>query len=146
MTLIEKIKVLLSIRKPAVELVGELKDIKRGWKTFPFWLSILSGLGTIAAALVGYIPATTGILITIGIALLYNIIRSLQKAAVNGIRPALHSTEFWIGVGASLSSALIALQSAGIQWPWVGTAAAVLVAVMGGSQIIGASSPEEQKK
>jgi hypothetical protein len=143
MNIIEKIKLLLRIRKPAEELAGELKGIKAGYKTLPFWVSVLATLGTLAATLTGYIPVTTALIISTVVGCLYNILRAIQNAQVEGVQHPLQSTRFWVGLLTIVTASIESLKSGGINPAWLATATTIIAAVMAAAQSVGAKQPEK---
>lgn len=143
MNLIDKIKLLFSIRQPVTDLVGEVKQAKSGWNTLPFWLSVLTTLGTLAAALTGYLAAPTALIITTSITVLYNILRAIQNAGQPGIQPLMLSTRFWTGILGILAAGITSLQAGGVNPTWLVTASGVIAAVMSGAQSIGAVQPAD---
>ena len=130
MTIVEKIKLLLSLRKPVNELAKEAKELKTGWKTPSLWVSILGTLGTIAALIAGYIPATTALIVTTIIAVLYNLARAIENAQMEGTTAWWKSSRFWVGVLGILSAGFASLQSGGINPHWVESAVAIIAAIM----------------
>lgn len=79
MSFIQKIKLLLKIRKPAEGLIQEVGKVKTGWKTSEFWLTIVSNLITIAGALNGIIDAKTAGIILAILNGLYTTLRTIAK-------------------------------------------------------------------
>lgn len=141
MTIIEKIKLLFKIAKPAQQVAGEVKKIKAGYKTVTFWISLVGSLLALAGAASGFIPATVSLIITTILTAIYNILRSLDQATQPGVDPIFQSTRFWIGMLGQFSAALLALQSGGISAPWIVTAQSILAAIMAAAQGVGANQP-----
>ena len=79
MNLLSEIKLLFTIRKPAMELIQEVKMLKSGWKSSEFWLTLLSTAGTIVGALSGVITPQTAAIITAVVTGLYTTLRSVLK-------------------------------------------------------------------
>lgn len=141
MGLIEKLKMLIKSAKPAGVFINQVKGARLKYKTIPFWTSLIGSLIALVASLQGFIPATTGILITTGLGAGYNILRGVDKVNQTGITPALRSTEFWIGSLAVISTSLIDLATAGITGPVLTTAQTVVAAAMAVAQNLGAQEP-----
>lgn len=80
MGLIGNIKVLFKLRKPVNNLIKEVKNVKPGYKTTEFWLTVLSNLITIAGALQGVIDGKTAAVVLAVLNGLYNLVRGLAKA------------------------------------------------------------------
>lgn len=123
--------------------MNDIATIKKGYKTFEFWLSVLLSLGSVVTALAGYIPAKAALIATVVIGCLYNLIRAVQNAAVPGVANWYESTRFWIGILSIVMTALMAIRDGGISAPWIGASIAVITAVMGAAQAIGAQQPEQ---
>lgn len=143
MTLLQKIKLLFQIKQPVENLVGEVKQIKVGYKTAGFWVAVLGTLITIATTLGGYIPASIGLIVTTLLTLGYNVIRAFQNADVSGIQPLMLSTRFWVGILGIVSTALVSLKSNGIDPKWVESALGLIAAVMAGAQSVGSVQPSK---
>jgi hypothetical protein len=141
MSLVEKIKLLFALRKPAGELAKEVKELKTGWKTASFWVSILGTIGTITALVVGYIPATTALIATTAITVLYNLARAIENAQMAGTTPWWQTTRFWVGVLGIVSAGLAALQQGGINPAWIEGSISFIAAVMAAAQSVGAQQP-----
>jgi len=137
MSIIEKIKLLFVVKQPVTEIVGKLKDLKTGWKTLPWWISIVASLATVAASIGGFIPATTAVIVTVAVTFVYQVLRAIENAQMNGVAKWYVSTRFWSGLLAVISTALLSLQTGGIDPKWVGSALAVIGMIMGVSQNVG---------
>lgn len=146
MNLIDKVKILVSIRKPLGIVVSELSDVKRGWKTIGFWITFLGSLIALVSALTGFMPATAALLTTTSLTVIYNIASGLRKADEVGVRPVLQSTEFWVGVLNSVGNGLMAIQTGGISPEWLVTAQTIIASVVGVAQNLGAQQPLETSK
>lgn len=145
MTLMEKVKLVFKAREPLQDLIREAKEVKRGYKTFSFWFTIVGCLISLVAAIAGYIPGTVGIILTTGLTALYSILRGLKKADEVGVRPIFLSTEFWISVLSSISNAFVGLQQGGVNPEWIVTAQMVITVILGAAQNLAGNQPEEKK-
>lgn len=143
MSLVDKIKLIFSARQPATELFNEVKEIKSGWKTLGFWVTVLATLGSLAAAIAGFLPAATALIITTAITVLYNIGRAIQNADSQGVQPVIQSTRFWVGILGIVSTGIVSLQTGGINPQWLVTASAIIAAVMAAAQSVGAQQPAQ---
>lgn len=143
MTLIDKIKLLFAIRKPVAELAGEVKTIKTGWKTVGFWVTVLGTLVTIPAYISGFIPATTALIISTILTILYNIVRSIQAAQVEGTTVWYKSTKFYVGILGILAAGFDSFKTGGINPAWMVTASGLIGAIMALSQNVAASNPSD---
>lgn len=142
MSLVEKIKLLFAIKKPAADLVGQVKEIKRGYKTLAFWISLFATLTTISGVLTAHISGITALLVFTSIGVVYNVLRAFKKADEAGIRSPWVSTEFWMGLITIVGNGFVALQNGGYMAPWVITGSAIVTAFMSVSQNVGAAQPE----
>jgi len=141
MGLIDKIKLLIKVQKPMGEIVNEIKGIKAGYKTLSFWVALLGSIMAAVAAFQGLIPSVVALITTTALTTIYNILRGLQNANMNGVEPVLKSTRFWVGVIGQLTNSLVALQTGGINPEWFATASTILAAAMAAAQSLGANQP-----
>lgn len=144
MGLIEKLKLLLKVRQPATDLINEVKDIKSGWQTIPFWVTLLGTLISAVGALTGVIPATAALIIGTGLTAVYNVLRGAVKAESPTTKPILQTTEFWLSLGTELSNALVTFQNGAINPPWFATAQALIGACMAFGQNLAAQPTTPQ--
>lgn len=143
MKIIEKIKLLFKIRKPAGQLADQVKGIKRGWKKVSFWVSFLGTLLSVVAALSGVLTPYISLIINTTLTLFYNILRGLDKADEVGIRPIVQTTEFWQGAMGEASNAIVALHTGGIDPAWLHTAEMLIAMGMAAAQNLAAQQPEK---
>lgn len=80
MGFIAKIKLLFRVKTPLGNLIEEATNVKSGWKTSEFYLTILSNLITIAGALQGVIDPKTAAIILAVLNGLYTTLRTIAKA------------------------------------------------------------------
>lgn len=146
MSIIQKIKLLFAVKKPALELAEKAKEIKKGYKTLAFWISIFASVVSVATAIQGIIPASTALIAVVASTVIYNVLRAFQNSEVTGVEPVLTSTRFWVGLLGIVSAGLIQLQTAGINPEWVTVSISVIGAIMAAAQSIGAKQPEEQNE
>lgn len=130
MNLIQKLKAVMLAKGPAQQIVGELREIKRGWKTPHFWVTLL-GLGiSLAGSLQGFLTPPQALILNTALGTIFNIFRGAEKADEPGIRPWYQSTEVLIGALGQVNNGVIALQSGGISAPELTTAVSVLAIAM----------------
>lgn len=141
MGLIEKIKLLFRFRQPATDLINEVQQVKAGYKTLPFWVTIIGTLGSFVAAAQGLIPATAALVTGTVLTALYNILRGATKADAPGVKPIFQTSEFWMGVLNEISNAFMALKTGGINPQWLVTAQTVIAAAMAAGQNLAGQSP-----
>jgi hypothetical protein len=141
MGLIEKIKLLFKARQPVTDIINQVKEVKAGWKTLPFWITLLGSAGALVAALQGFIPATAALVATTVLTGFYNILRGATKTDVASTKPVLQTTEFWLGVLGTIGSAIVSLQAGGINPAWFATASTVIGAAMAAGQNLAAQTP-----
>lgn len=127
MGIIAKIKALWAARK----VVNQMGDIKRGWKTWGFWVTLLGNVGALVVAIKGVIPATLALIIMTSVTGLYTVVRGWQKIDEENVKPIYQTTEFWMTLGAEASKAFVALQQGGVNPAWMATASALLAALLG---------------
>lgn len=144
MSIVEKIKLLFKAAKPVGQFVDQIKGARMKYKTIPFWISIVGGLVAIVGSLQGFIPATTGVIVTASLGAAYNILRGLDKTGQVGVKPAIQSTEFWVGIGAILSASIIEVQTAGVNNDVLVAVQTGLGAIMAAAQSLGANQPEKK--
>lgn len=145
MNLIQKIKLLFAVKKPATELVEKVKEIKKGYKTLGFWISVFASIVSVATAIQGFIPASTALIIVVAANVLYNMLRAFQNSEVTGVEPVLTSTRFWVGILGLVSAGLIQLQAGGVNPEWVTVSLSIIGAIMTAAQAVGAQQPEDSK-
>jgi hypothetical protein len=142
MSLVDKIKLLFVAKKPVTEIVGELKQIKTGYKTVSFWVTLVGSLVSLGATVSGFLPATYALIITTVLTAGYNILRGIQNAGVDGNTPITQSTRFWMGLLGIVANALTSLQTGGVNPQWLLSANAFIAAIMSAAQNIGATQPD----
>jgi hypothetical protein len=130
MSLFDKIKLLFVARKPAADFVANVKDIKRGFKTIHFWVTLLGSAGALFAAVKGFVPPEIGLIVTTVLVASYNIMRGFDKTDESIPHPALQSTELWLGILGQLSNAILALQKGGVASTHLVAAGAVIAGAM----------------
>lgn len=120
----------------------ETKTIKKGYKTVTFWMTILLSLSSVVTSLAGYIPTKLALIITVILTCLYNLLRAIQNAQIEGVTVWYKSTRLWSGALAILLAAFVSIRDGGISAPWVGSVIGVLTAVIAAAQAIGAQQPK----
>jgi len=141
MGFIEKLKLLFKVRKPATDLINEVRQVKSGWKTIPFWVSVLGTLLAVVASLKGLIPATSALVITTVLTMFYQILRGATKADLTSTKPVFQTSEFWLGVLSQIANALTALKTGGINPTWLATASGLVAAAMAAGQNLAGQQP-----
>lgn len=87
MTLIQKVKLALKLRRPINKMVTEVEQMKSGYKTTEFWLTVISNLITIAGALQGVIDAKTAAVMLAVLNGVYSVLRTVAKANGQPVPP-----------------------------------------------------------
>ncbi len=141
MGLIEKLKLLFKVRQPATDLINEVKEIKTGYKTIQFWVTVIGTIGSVATAMTGLIPATAALVISTSLTCFYNILRGATKSQSQTTKPILQTTEFWMSMLTELSNTLITFQNGAINPPWFATAQATIAAFMAFGQNLASQAP-----
>lgn len=142
MSLIEKLKLLFKIRKPAGELLDQVKEVKRGWKTLSFWVTLLGSLASTASALSGIIPPQAQLIATTVLSAFYNMLRGLQKAEESTVRGVARSTEVWMGIFAEVQKGIVALNTGGINPEWMTTMSTINMMAMAAGQQLASLQPK----
>ena len=83
MNIIEQVKVLFRIRKPATDLIQEAKQVKSGWRTSEFWMTIVTQVLAVVAALNGVLDPKTAATIVAVLNAVYAVLRTLAKTPVS---------------------------------------------------------------
>ncbi len=143
MGLIEKMKLLFKARKPATDIINQVQGIKTGWKTWQFWAALVGSTGALVASLKGFIPLEASLIATTALTFLYNVLRGATKADVVGTKPLLQTSEFWMSILGYAQTALLALQTGGIDEKWVLMAAAFTTAALGMGQNLAGQQPTD---
>lgn len=141
MNIFQKLKALIAVRKPAQELITNVKEIQRGYKTFAFWLTLVGSVMSVVGAISGLLPIPAALIATTTLTVLYNVLRGLLKADETGVQPILQSTEFWIGLLNQVSMGIVSLQHGGINPEWFATTTTVIGGVMTIAQNLAAQHP-----
>lgn len=147
MGFLEKLKLLIRERQPVEDLINQVKEVKTGYKTWQFWMTLLPLIGAVAAGLAGVIPASTILIITAAIALItsiYNLWRGAVKSQVSNQKPFFQTTEFWASVAGCFTTAIVTLQGGGINPVWFKTvlgAFAVILGSLGAGQNLAGQTP-----
>lgn len=142
MSLLDKIKLLVKVKDPAIQLISQIGGVGRGYKTFTFWFTVVGSLLALVGVLTGFLPGIVGLCITTGLTVIYNILRGLEKADQEGIRPVLKSTEFWVGFLNSIGNGIMALQTGGINAEWLTAAQSIIAAAIGMAQNLASHQPD----
>lgn len=127
MNLFQKIGALWKARK----VVAQMGEIKRGWKSLAFWVTLLGNVLGVLASVKGILPATAVVIGGAALTSLYTILRGAQKTEESGVREWWKTTEFWLSVGTSLSGGLVSVQQGGVNPAWIASANTVLAGVLG---------------
>lgn len=146
MGLLAKLKLLIKTAKPVGKFINEVKGAKRKWKTIPFWVSVLGSGIALVGSLQGVIPVTVSVVITGVLTAGYNIVRGLDKADQEGVKPTLKSTEFWVGALGIISTQLVSVKAAGVDNDTLTIVAGIIAGAMAVAQNIGAQQPKDVEK
>lgn len=146
MGFIEKLKLLVKARKPVTDIINEAKEIKTGYKTVQFWVTVLGSGVALVGALEGFIPASAGLVASTVLVTFYNILRGATKADVASTKPIVQTTEFWVSVLSQLGAAIVALQSGGINPSWFAAASMMISVAMAAGQNLAGQQPTDWAK
>lgn len=136
-----KLKLLFRAKKPAEQLVGQVQELKRGWKKISFWISVVSTLLSLLGALSGVIPPNLSVIINTVLTAFYNVLRGLDKASEPGVRPPLQSTEFWHGILTEVSNIAVAVNGH-VDPALLHSCEVAIAAIMAVVQNLGAQEPD----
>lgn len=137
----KKLRALWAARK----VVNQMGDVKRGWKTLGFWVTLLGNMTALVTALNGIIPATTAAIVSGAITALYTVLRGAQKSEEAGVREWYKTSEFYMAVGSQLGTVLLTLQQNGVNAAWVATSSTILSGVLAISRDLSHKQPETPK-
>lgn len=146
MNIFSKIKLLWKLKDPAEQLIEDLHEFKSGWRTWPFWVTVGSSVGSIVAALNGIIPAETSLILTTVGAGVYSWIRGMAKMDQDGKRPPFRSTEFALTVFTMVANILISLKDGGFDPAWMAQTQGALAAIQMVTQGMASHATEEAKQ
>lgn len=145
MNIFSKLTTLFKGKELAEKTLEDAKDIKRGWKTPAFWITLFGNLSALAAATQGLMDPKVALMVTTGLTAGYNILRGMAKSNEDGVRGWHISTEVWIGIGAILEAAIMTLQQGGIDYKWLTTAGIVLAGVMKIARDLSVQQPSDKQ-
>lgn len=145
MGLIEKLKLLFKVKKPAGELFDAVKEAKKTKKWFHFGVTVIGVLLSTAGALTGVIPPQTQLIITTILQTIYNIVRGADKADNHEIKGTLTTSEFWMTAATELQKGIVMAQTGGINPEWLATSSAVIGAALSFGQNLAARAPNPAK-
>lgn len=110
MNWLDKLQLLSQVEGPAQDVVGDVVQIKRGYKTLAFWITLLGSLSSVVASVTGVLPANMAFVINTVLIVFYNLLRGVQKTEESRVHPFWQSTEVWLGVMGNISNGVAALQ------------------------------------
>ena len=117
--LLEKLKWLLKIQRPAGEVITAVKEVKKSKKWFHFAVTLVGTLATTAAALTGVIPPDAQVIASSFLQAIYNIMRGADKADIVEVKGTLRTTEWWLASFTELQKAVVITKAGGVVAPWV---------------------------
>lgn len=141
MSLIQKLKLLIQIRKPAGEIADALQSVKKTKKYVAFAVTVLGSLITAVSALNGLIPPIYAIIATTALQAAYNIIRGLDKADSAEVKGTLRTTEFWMTGLNEVQKVFLATQTQGINPEWLAMSSTVVGMALAAGQNLAARTP-----
>jgi hypothetical protein len=144
MGLIEKLKLLIKIKKPVGEIVDAAKKAKETKKWLQFTVTLLGTLASTAAALTGVIPPQAQLIATTVLQALYNILRGAEKAESSDVKGTLRTTEFWMSGLTEVQKGLVSVQMGGINPEWMATSTALIGAALAFGQNLASRIPEKK--
>src|SRR5947207_321065 len=126
MGLIEKLKLLIKIKKPLGDAVSAVEEAKKTKKWFHFAVTLVGILGSTAAALTGVIPPQAALIATTILQTIYNVIRRADTADSTEIKGTFRTTEFYMTALTELQKGIVAAQTGGINAEWFSVSSAII--------------------
>jgi hypothetical protein len=143
MKLMEKLKLLFKIKKPAGDLIDAVQEAKKTKKWIHFTVTVIGILITTAGALTGYIPPQTQLIITTILQALYNIIRGADKADNETVKGTFRTTEFWMTGLTEIQKLIVVSQDNmfGINPEWLAMSSTLIGMALAFGQNLAARAP-----
>jgi hypothetical protein len=146
MGLIEKLKLLLKVKKPIGDVIDAAKEANKTKKWFSFVVTLVGTLATTAGALTGVIPPQAQLIAASVLQAIYNVIRGADKADQAEVKGTLRTTEFWLSGLTEVQKMFVALHTGGIDPVWMPTMTALVGAALAFGQNLAARAPAEPVK
>jgi hypothetical protein len=140
-TIIQKLKLLISIRKPVGTITDAFAEVRKTKKYIHFAVTVLGSLLTALLALNGIIPPVYSLIATTVLQALYNIVRGLDKASSEEIKGTVRTTEFWMTGLNEVQKAVLAIQTAGINPEWLAASSTIIGMALAAGQNLAARTP-----
>ena len=141
MGLIEKLKLLMKVKKPIGDVIDAAKEANKTKKWFSFAVTVIGTLVTTAGALTGVIPPQAQLIGVSVLQAIYNVLRGLDKAEQTEIKGTLRTTEFWTSGLTEVQKMFVALHTGGIDPTWMPTMTALVGAALAFGQNLAARAP-----
>lgn len=145
MGIVEKLKLLLKIKKPVSDVVDAVKEVKQTKKWVHFSVTLLGSLIATAGALTGVIPPQAQLIAVTVLQVIYNIVRGADKAEVPEIKGTLRTTEFWLTGLGELQKGFVAFQTGGWYPEWMASAATITGMALAAGQNLAARNVKTEK-
>lgn len=145
MGLIEKLKLLVKVRKPVGDVIEAAQTAKKTKKWFSFAITLIGTIGTTAGALAGVIPPQAQLIVTSVFQAIYNVLRGLEKAEGPEIKGTLRTTEFWMSGLTEAQKMFVALNTGGIDPVWMPTMTALVGAALSFGQNLAARNVTKEE-
>jgi uncharacterized membrane protein YfcA len=75
MNILEQIKLLIALKK----FLEGVKQMKAGWKSTEFWVTLLGVIGSLVGSIAGMLPPELVVKIVAGLVIVYTIARTITK-------------------------------------------------------------------
>lgn len=119
--------------------------MKRGWKTWQFWVVLLGNLVSLASAAKGIMPPQAALILNTALATLYNIIRGMAKSDEEGVREWWKASETWVAAATQLNNGIVMAQQGGVNAEWMATTSTVIAAAIALARDLSHKQPETAK-
>lgn len=149
MSVLTKLKLLFSVRKPAGTITDAIVEVKKTKKYVHFAVTVLGSLLTALLALNGIIHPVYSIIATTVLQALYNIVRGLDKADSAEVKGTLRTTEFWMTGLNEVQKVFLTTQTQGINPEWLAMSSTIVGMALAAGQNLAARTPAipaEEKK
>jgi hypothetical protein len=128
------------------DVVAQMAQAGKGWKTIHFWVTLVGSLLSYMAALKGVIPPNWALIITTVLTASYNIMRGMDKAVDDkAVTPWYKTTEGWLGIGAQIQNALVTMQTGDVGTNHLAEANTILTGIMVVARDLAHIEPAEVK-
>jgi len=145
MKLIDKLKLLFKVQKPAGEIVDAVAEVKKTKKWLHFTVTILGVALTTVGTLQGFVPPQTMLIVTSVLQAIYNVVRGADKADSTDVKGTFTTTEFWMSALTEAQKALVVAHDGGVSAPWIAGASSLVGFALSLGQNLAGRAPTPEK-